>query len=144
MRGHFTEVRQVLDSGGTVDERDSAGRTPLFSAIQSGDLGIVTELIDRGASVNAKDSGLKTPLHFAASEYKPQLVDLLMRSGAEVDAQDSDGNSPLSDAVFYSKGRGDVIWLLFNRGADKRLKNRHGVSPLDLANSIGNYDVDRK
>ena len=47
----------------------------------------------------------------------------------------------LSGAVFDSKGRGSMIELLLASKASRSLKNKHGVSPEDLANSIGNYDV---
>jgi ankyrin repeat protein len=60
-----------------------------------------------------------------------------------VDAQDIHGNTPLSRAVFDSKGRGQVIKLLLSSGANKDLKNKHGISPEDLAKSIGNYDVSK-
>jgi ankyrin repeat protein len=65
----------------------------------------------------------------------------LLDAGAPVNARDANGNTPLSDAVFRSRGRGDVIKLLRDRGADPTLKNNHGVSPLSLAHTIANYDV---
>jgi len=34
-----------------------------------------------------------------------------------------------------------MIRLLLLYGADKKLKNNHGVSPEDLANKIANYDM---
>jgi ankyrin repeat protein len=48
---------------------------------------------------------------------------------------------PLSHAVFESRGRGEMIRLLLSFGADKALKNKHGVSPENLARTIANYDV---
>jgi hypothetical protein len=34
-----------------------------------------------------------------------------------------------------------MIKVLLAHGADKALKNKYGISPADLAKSIGNYDV---
>ena len=65
----------------------------------------------------------------------------LIKAGAELELQDTFGNTPLSDAVFESRGRGDMIQLLLANGADKEKKNRQGISPLALARSIANYDV---
>ena len=51
----------------------------------------------------------------------------------QVDAQDEHGNTPLVRAVFASQGRGELIKLLLSHSANGRLKNKHGVSPEDLA-----------
>ncbi len=141
VRHSLPELIQALESGSPVDARDRGGRTPLFYAAQDGEHAIVAELLRRGATVNAQDRNLKTPLHFAASGFRTEVAELLLKSGASVNAQDSNGNTPLSDAVFESMGRGQMIKLLLAYGANKALKNNHGVSPDDLANSIANYDV---
>jgi uncharacterized protein len=44
-------------------------------------------------------------------------------------------------SLFGSKGRGVVIKLLLQNGANKDKKNQHGVSPWDLAQKITNYDL---
>jgi ankyrin repeat protein len=127
--------------GSDVDALDRESRTPLFYAVKDGDTAVVAELIRQGANVNAQDKNLETPLHFAAREYWPGVAELLLKSGAGVDARDAQGNTPLSRAVFEPKGRGQVIKLLLSFGANRALKNSHGVSPEDLAKSIGSYDV---
>lgn len=53
------------------------------------------------------------------------------------------GNTPLFVAVFNSKGRGDLISLLRERGADPLKANKSGQTPAGLARLIGNYDVAR-
>jgi ankyrin repeat protein len=140
--GHsLPEVIQALSLGEKVDVLDREGRSPLFYAAKDGDLAIVGELIRRGARVNAQDTNLETPLHFAVREFRVDVAKYLIENGANVNARDIHGNTPLSHAVFESRGRGDMIALLLSAGADKSLKNDHGVSPQELAKSIGNYDV---
>src|SRR5215217_391925 len=134
-------VRRAIDQGENVDSQDVDGRTPLFYAIGDGKLDIATELIRSGADVNARDKNSETPLHFAAHAFNPDAAKLLLQNKAEVDALDSYGNTPLSTAVFESRGRGSVIELLTQSGADKDLKNNYGVSPSDLAESIANYNL---
>jgi hypothetical protein len=80
-------------------------------------------------------------LHFAAQEYLPSLARMLLDHGAFVDAKDTHGNTPLARAVFASRNRGDVIWLLLAASADPDLENYHGVSPRKLAHTIANYDA---
>lgn len=43
--------------------------------------------------------------------------------------------------MFPSRGRGEIIKLLLEYGADKDRVNNHGVSPYALAQTIANYDV---
>jgi ankyrin repeat protein len=71
------------------------------------------------------------------------MARLLLDSGASVDPRDANGNTPLFRAVFNSRGRGELIGLLRQRGADANSTNKFGVSPVGLARTIANYDVAR-
>jgi ankyrin repeat protein len=95
----------------------------------------------RGAGINLQDKMGYSALHFASQNNCLEAVQLLLDSGANVDLEDSFGNTPLGRAVFTSEGKGDVIQLLLRNGADKDHKNKHRISPLDLAQKISNYDV---
>jgi ankyrin repeat protein len=120
---------------------DRMGRTPLHYAALEGKLDEARRLLAEGADPSARDDNGWAPLHFATQNWQVDVANLLLSSGAEVDAQDSNGNTPLCNAVFSSKGRGELIALLRAHGADPKLENKHGVSPLGLAKTIANYDV---
>ena len=120
---------------------DRYGRTPLTNATIDGKIELVETLIEYKADIDSKDNDERTALHFAAQEYQIGIVKLLLENGVTVDTRDNNGNTPLSDAVFYSEGRGEIIELLLNYGADKKLKNDYDVSPIELAKSIDNYNV---
>jgi len=139
--GDLGAVREAIRRGDNIDDLDRDGRTPLFISVGYGYGEISAELIHSGANVNARDKNLETPLHFAAREYRVAVAKLLLEHSAQVDAQDFHGNTALFRAVFDSKGRGEMIALLLSRKADRHLKNKHGVSPYDLAQTIANYDV---
>jgi ankyrin repeat protein len=143
MIGDLAGVREGIRNGDDINELDRDGRSPLFISVKDGRLDISSDLIDAGANVNAHDNNLETPLHFAAREHQMASANLLLQHGAHVDAQDSHGNTALSQAVFDSKGRGEMIALLLTHSADKHLKNKHGVSPDELAHSIANYEVSK-
>ena len=143
MMRDLTGVREAIRLGDDVDDLDRDGRTPLFYSVRDGELDISSHLINAGADVNARDENLDTPLHFAARENQVGSAKLLLESGANVNALDSHGNTPLSGAVFDSRGRGEMITLLLAHSALKHLKNKHGVSPYDLAHSIANYEVSK-
>lgn len=133
-------ARQAI-ADGNVNVLDRAKRSPLFYIVMHGELELAAELIDQGADPNIRDVNGEAPLHFAAREFRPEEAKLLLAHGAVVDLQDGHGNTPLSRAVYDSRGRGEMIALLLEAGADKKLKNRHGVSPEELANTIANHNV---
>jgi ankyrin repeat protein len=134
-------LTKLLEAGTDINSRDRDSRTPLMHATIDKQVDLVKYLIARGADVNLTDSNGWTALHSATQESDDVIPRILLDHGAQVDAQDDDGNTPLSNAVFNSRGKGDLIKLLLSCGANKKLKNKHGVSPLDLAESIANYDV---
>jgi len=68
-------------------------------------------------------------------------AEALLEAGAAVDAADTYGSAPLHAAVFNSRGRGELIALLRQRGADPNHANRSSQTPLGLARLIGNFDV---
>jgi len=141
MRLSDTRAARQAITEGTVNALDKSGRSPLFYAVMHGEPGLVSELIENGADLNLHDVNGETPLHFAAREYRTEEAKLLLAHGAIADAQDEHGNTPLWRAVFYSKDRGEMIALLLAAGADKKLENKHGVSPEKLANTIASHDA---
>lgn len=122
---------------------DKYGRTPLHDAVICGDLEAVCSLLAAGAAPDACDDDGRSPLHFAARENRPKVAIALLDAGASVDLADANGNTPLFDAVFSSKGEGDLIDALRERGADPKATNLYGVSPVSLARTIANFDVAR-
>ena len=120
---------------------DPEGRTELHNAVIDGSVKKVCDLLSGGADVGAQDKAGWTPLHFAAQRNAIEIAAQLIKHNAPVDSQDSYGNTPLFRAVFESHGKGEMIARLRQGGADSMKKNKHGVSPVSLARTIGNYDV---
>lgn len=120
---------------------DHSGRSDLHYAAADNDVERVRASLAAGLFVTAADKDGWTPLHFAAKHQALDAAALLIDAGAEVDARDKNGNSPLWRAVFTSAGRGELIALLRNAGANPLHANVHGVSPLSLARSMESCDV---
>ena len=120
---------------------DAYGRTPLHYAASEARPEEVAKLLASGLNANSQDDNGWSPLHFAAQAECGECIASLLQSGATPALQDSFGNTALHRAVFSSKGNGSIISLLRQAGADARIENKHGVSPLSLAQTIGNYDV---
>ena len=140
--GDEAELAKLIhQNSGLLSARDRSGRTLLSDAVVRGQANIVRLLVARGADVNAVDEVGMSALHYAATEESCELCEILLANGCYVDAQDMWGNTPLSNAVFNSRGRGDVIQLLIRNGADKTIANKRGISPETLAKSIKNHDI---
>lgn len=134
-------ILKKLKRGMDVNDADSSGRTLLMEAVIKRDHPLIELLIANRADVNIRDQRDWTALHFAAQEYDIVSTKRLVQAGAEINAIDDYGNSVISRAVLNSQGRGDVITVLIENGADIDFKNRSGFSALDLARNISNYNV---
>lgn len=134
-------IKKLILEGEDIEETDKDRRTPLIHAVIDNRFDLAEILLESGANVNAQDSNGYSPLHYAAQNYYIELAELLIGKNAQIDPQDNYGNTPLFKAVFNSKGRGDVIKLLIEHGADKDIANNYEISSFQLANSIANYNI---
>lgn len=133
----------AIAQGADINQADKNGRTALHHTAIDGSGELLSILLSSGADANLADHAGWTALHFAANEYHVEVAEILLKAGANVDSEDSHGNTPLFRAVFASQGRGEMIHLLRRYGAQLSHVNKHGVSPIGLAESIANYDVSK-
>lgn len=134
------KLLRAIDKGADVNSRDEDGTTTLMHALlaENVDRKIVELLVEKGVDINARDPKQGwTALHLAARDGHSDIVRFLLENGAEVDARDIFGNTPLGKAVMNYKGNNEVIHLLLAHGADKKIGNNEGVSPMSLAQTIG-------
>lgn len=122
---------------------DRYGRTPLHHAALVDDVDAVSALLAGGVDPDIADRGGDTALHFAAQEGAAGAAARLLDAGARVDPVNSYGNTPLFTAVGHSRGSGELIRLLRDRGADPWRQNLYGQTPVGLARLIANYQVAR-
>ena len=87
--GHTPVVTRLLDSGWSLDARDSNGETP-----------VVTRLLDSGWSLDARDSNGETPLSYAAGKGHLATANCLLLRGAHIDNQDNNNWTPLATWSF--------------------------------------------
>jgi len=152
------ELRKLLDSSASVDEKDPSGWTPLDWAVIAGNTDAASLLLDRGADPNARSQLDMTPLHWAAIKGRADMVGLLTRRGGRTDARDVHGMTPLHDAAdetvvqallaagaqlgaqdrrgmtpLHTARRGAVAKAMLKAGADFRIVSRDGLTALDLA-----------
>jgi len=84
------------------DARSGSTISPLFEAVQAGDVIRVKSLLAKGADVNAKDELLGlTPLHAAALMGSKEIVEVLLANKADVNAKSKDGLTPVEAAIAH-------------------------------------------
>jgi ankyrin repeat protein len=140
-RNDADTLRRLLSDGSDPNLIDSDGRTPLMHAVIQGRDELVTLLLQSNANPDAQDKQGYSALQFAAQNFRVFAGNALLQAGAQVDLKDKFGNTALWRAVFYSRGRGEIIEMLLKNGADRFSKNDSDRSPIDLAQTIANFDV---
>ncbi|MDP2681544.1 MAG: ankyrin repeat domain-containing protein [Deltaproteobacteria bacterium] len=84
-RGNINAVKELLNKGADVNEKDSGGWTPLLGAAYWGNTEAAKLLIDKGADVNATNNRGWTPLLRAALMGNTEIAKLLIEKGANID-----------------------------------------------------------
>jgi len=126
------KVKEVVMSPLLIGKlRKKAVREALFKLSKSDCLefesvrAILQLLIKSGADLDARDLDGKTCLHYCSAAL---VVDFMQ--GINVDEMDADGNTPLHIAYFYKNWV--KAYKLIECGADERLTNNQGITPLEL------------
>ena len=142
-------LKRHHDAGSTLNFGE--GTTALMRAARTGDVGVVKALLDGGANpLLALPDGTNALLLAAGQGYggvrgdgirivvptaesAAESVQLLLDRGVDIDSFTTAGNTALHAAV----NRGDpVVRVLASRGA-RLIRNKAGVTPLDLASGAG-------
>lgn len=113
--GNLNTVKQHLQSGINIDQRDEEEMTALERAVFSGHFEIAKFLIENGANIHLTNRIQQTPLHIAAFHGHQGIVELLLKYHAEINLGDENGFTPLHFAV-YSNHK-DITALLIEQGA---------------------------
>lgn len=136
-------VRDLISKGGNVNEKDeNYGKiTPLFIAVENGNIEMVQLLLNFGAKVNTRSQSRQTPLMQLDGDATAEIVNTLVGRGAKLNVSDEDGNTALILAA--ENASTDVIRALIDAGADVSLANKEGVTALMNAADRGNIETVR-
>lgn len=124
------EAKDLIIRGHNVNgkERDFNKATPLFIAVENGNIEMVQLLLTFRAKVNIVDAEKQTPIMRLDDDATPEMVELLTRYGAKADLADKEGNTTLILAAGSVKAA--VLKALIDAGADVRAKNKLGRTAL--------------
>ena len=92
-----------------------------------------------GAEVDSRDNNYRTPLMWAAKTNQLKCAEILLDFKASSDLQDVGGDSALN--VACGQGHAPVVNLLLDHGTNLTLRNKQGLSCLEIAAKAGSSDV---
>jgi len=108
-------VRQLLNQGANLHQKENEATTPLHDASSYGSLEVLQLLLERGADVHAVDLVGQTALHKAAKRGHPDIVLALLAKGADVHAVDK------------MRGTPDKIARMYGHQETERVLNEHSL-----------------
>ena len=134
------KVRELIVQGHSVNGKDEGYDkiTPLFIAVENGNVEIARMLLEFGAKINQRDSERQTPLMRLDDDSNSEMVELLLQYGAKIDAEDKEGNTALILAAEY--GNAEVVAALLKGNPEVNVANEDGQNA--LMNAASNDDLE--
>jgi|GEM_PF-5011051 len=138
--GDLKKVESYLNQGMDVNVQNEKGVTALMVAAINNDRQLAQLFIKKGAMVDQKTHMGATALSFTAMEGSEYVAEELLKNGANVNVQETDkGDTPIMIAI--KERRLNLVKLLYRYDADLQLKNKQGVTAIDLALGIDDQDI---
>lgn len=127
--GAFARVKELIELGHNVNQRDSETVTLLHWAAINNRKDIIRYFLDVGAEVDASGGELSaTPLHWATRQGHLDAAVLLMNSGADPKLRDAEGCTCVHIAAQF--GHTALVAYFVARGVSPDILDRNGMTPL--------------
>jgi hypothetical protein len=137
---NLEEVKNLIGRGENVNGKDEnyGDITPLFIAVENGNVEMTELLLDYGAKINARSTSRETPLMRLDADASSALVRVLIKHGAKINLTDDEGNTALIHAA-RSADR-EVLQMLIDHGAQINVQNKQGQTALMNAAEADNLE----
>ena len=134
-QGDITAVKQALDRGADIEQRDKRMRTPLMAATNANQIDVARVLIDRGADVNARDGIEDSPYLYAGARGLQEILVMTLKHGADLKSLNRYGGTALIPAA--ERGHVETVQTLIDAGIEVDHVNRLGWTALIEAIVLG-------
>ena len=124
-------VRDLLDRGTDLENRDDQGRTPLVTATKNQSVAAARVLIDAGADVNAKDDIQDSAYLYAGAEGYDAILRMTLDHGADLRSVNRYGGTALIPAAEH--GSVSTVRMLIDAGVDVNHVNTPGWTAMQEA-----------
>jgi len=128
----------LVDKGSLIDHVPCYCGTPLYAAVNRGNLELARVLINAGANLEYRYYG-STPLHAATTKGDLPMIELLLDSGAHIEAEKEDGRRSTPLMIASDESKLQVMKLLIKRGANLNYKSNYHMTA--LYHAIGKGDL---
>eukprot|EP00903_Cladosiphon_okamuranus_P009592 g9131.t1 len=147
-QGYMTIIVDLLRAGADPHHRNTYGQTALHLAAQRGHVNTVLVVLAAGVPVTSKDSKGFTPLMYASKLCvgNMDLIRVLINYGQSPGVEEKDaeeGNTPLHWAIVGGVQSPYALSPILKAGASLDAANKAGLTPSELALSLGNQGLSR-
>lgn len=151
--GHLETMKLLIERGSDVNLRSGYwGHSAIDEAVIFEHPDAVKLLLEHGASLKPRQpighTGVRnyrgqSPLHELAMSGNATCLDVLLENGADINARNLSDQTPLMSAVYRARQWNrevsdkhiQMVQTLLSKKADKTLKNKDGMTALDIAKS---------
>ena len=136
---HGGNYDKLSTTTGEKEHVSSEHRTPLFEAVEIGNVAIVECLLEKhDIDVNVKDGDGCTPLYVAFDEEEFEIAEMLLQKDADPNIGNMDiGAENTLLAWLCSRKKISMVQLLLKYNADTNVPGKSGFYPLHMAARSG-------
>lgn len=128
--GSLADVKEAVETGGVLEEKDWWDRTAWLVAVQTGNISKAKVLLEKGADAKARGRCKEPPLFYAIQSHHTPMLQWLLEIGTSVEQTDEFNTTPLMCAV--ESDNAEAVEILLKAGADVNGGNGHNQTPLSF------------